>query len=206
MASDLVMMYQKEVEDGLSLVKSQKIPAGDWKAAEEHLKQCAQTLMLMEQKARSAGNSQKRDTTMVAVNSLRKEIDMLLDDVRRSSLLNRSRIGSDDDPESGRLLDPDEEEREILTKSQVSLENSRRALGDMHQVGLGIQNELSQQGETIHSVHGKVKHTTSLAGEGRNILRNVERAEMRNKLCAYGAVGAVFIGIVVAIYWILFRT
>jgi len=203
MASELVGLYQKEVEDGIALVKTQKIPAGDWKAAEEQLKQCAQTLQLMEQEARL---SRKRDTAMLVVNSLRKEIDSLLDEVRRSSLLNRSRVASDDDLESGRFLDPDDEEKEILTKSQSALEESRRRLAEIQEVGTGIQNNLSQQNETIYSVHGKIKHTSVLATEGRNILRNIERAETRNKIFAYGAVVVVFIGIVIAIYWILFRT
>ena len=207
MLSDLFQMYQKEVEDGLTLVKTQKIPAGDWRAAEDTLKQCSTTLFMMEQEARAGRNASRKDTAMVTVNSLKKEIESLLDDVRRSSLLNRSRIGSDEeDPEMGRLLDPDEDERQVLGRSQRALDNSRKMLMEMQDVGAGIQTNLAQQNETIQSVHGKVKNTNTLAGEGRNILRSIERNEMRNKFCAYGAVGAVFIGIVIAIYWVLFRT
>jgi hypothetical protein len=207
MLSDLFHMYQKEVEDGLTLVKTQKIPAGDWKAAEDTLKQCSTTLFMMEQEARSARNAARKDTAMVAVNSLKKEIDSLLDDVRRSSLLNRSRIGSDEeDPETGRLLDTEASEKQTLGRSDRALQNSKKMISEMQDIGAGIQKDLSQQSETIQSVHGKVKNTNSLAGEGRNILRGIEHNEMRNKVCAYGAVVAVFIGIVIAIYWILFRT
>ena len=206
MSSELVVMYQREVEEAIGLVKSQKIPAGDWRAAEDLLKQSQETLKLMEQEARSARNAHKKDVSMVSVNSLRREIDSLMDEVRKNSLLNRSRIGSDDDVESGRLLEPDEGERDVLKRSHDALLHSRRVLGEIQETGVDIQKNLSTQNDSISSVHGKVKNTNTLATEGRNILRNIERTEMRNKICAYGAVIAVFIGVVVAIYWILFRT
>jgi len=205
MSTELLVLYQKEIEEGLALVKTQKIPAGDWRAAEEQLKVCANNLRLMEEETRAARNASKKDITMVTINSLRKEIDSLMSDVKKSSLLNRSRIASEDDPETGGLLD-DEDERAILSSSQSALDKSRKNLIEMQEVGTDIQSNLEQQTHTIKGVIKKVRTTDKLASESRNILRGIERAELRNKFCAYGAVILVFIGIVIALYWIMFRT
>ena len=202
----VVVLFQQEIEEAIGIVNSQKIPAGDWRAAEDILKQSQQTLKLMELKVRSPRNAQKKDVFMVSVNSLRKEIDSLLDDVRRSSLLNRSLNGSDNDPESRRLLEPNGGEKEILMGSQSTLINARSNLAEILETREGIQKNLSLQNDTISSVQGKVNNTNTLANKGRNLLRSFEQAEIRNKLCVYGAVLAVFIGLFVAIYWILFRT
>jgi hypothetical protein len=207
MISDLFHMYQKEIEDNLSLVKSQKIPAGDWKAAEEALKSCQHTLVLMENEARAGRDTTRKDTALVTVRSMRKEIETLLDTVKKNSLLNRSRFGSDDEEEErGGLLGGDNDDQQILKRSGQALHESRRVIGEIKQTAANIQIDLEAQSQTMHSISGKVEHTNRISTVARNLLRTIEKNETRNKLFAYGAVVAVFIGIVVAIYWVLFRT
>ena len=186
----------------MTLVKSQNLPAGDWKEAEENLKLCAQMLMLMEQEAVST--KPRKDAAMITVKSLRREIDNLFEEASKSSLLGRSRF--EHDAEKGRLLRDDDEESRVLSNSGNSLAWSIKQVKEMQETGSKIQEDLSIQSQTMKSIGNKANRTNSLASEGRDNLRNMERRGMWNKLCAYGAVVLVFVGIVVAAYWTLFRT
>jgi hypothetical protein len=206
--SDLLLSYQKQIEEALELVKFQKIPAGDWQGADNILKECLQMVMLVEQKLRVKTDltlSQHRDTgaTKLAVKSLHKEIDSLVAEVNRNLLLRNFSRGSltEDDPENGLL----ESEQEILKRTGNNLRHANDTLIQIHKEAIGIQENLEAQRETLNSIHQKVGLTNRILIAGRNVIRKLETATIKGKVCAYAAVVAVMTGIVVAIYWVLFR-
>ena len=203
--SDLASLYQKEVEDYISLIKTQHIPVQDWKGADGLLKQCEQTLTLLEKESRSAGG--KRESVVTVVASLRRELDALNQEVKKKVLFSRNRRGSsDDDPEKGGLLNDNEEDRKILSKSKIALKKSTASMQVMSEQGLEIQRQLEEQEQTMRSALGKMNKTDQLSQEGRRHLNEIERGELRNKIFMYGAVIIVFIGIVVMLYYVFFRT
>jgi hypothetical protein len=204
--SDLASLYQKEVEDSISMVKNQTIPGGDLKGAESLLRQCEQTLTLLEKEARSAGGARK-EAIMATAAGLRREVEALNQETKKKALFGRQRRGSSagDDPERGGLLEDEEEDRKLVNKSKLALKKSTAAMSAMTEQGVEIQRQLEEQKNTMQSAMNKMNRTDALSQEGRRHLSEIERGELRNKIFMYGAVVIVFIGIVVMLYYVFFR-
>lgn len=75
---------------------------------------------------------------------------------------------------------------------------------EITEIGIGVQENLDSQMNTIRSAQRKMTDTNNLAGEARGILRNIEGNERRQRLFMYGAVILVVVGVSVAVYMILF--
>lgn len=206
---DLLLAYQREVEDGLELAKIKYIQAGEWAGALECLKLASSHLALMEQEARSGRHAARKDTALACIKSLRKELDDLISQARRRILLNRQasqealdeleRIQEkESDPEIG-------EDVKLLQQSGSNLLFVRKQLAEMTDTGLSTMDELNTQNTKLGSIHGKVDSTNGSLVDARNSVRKMEHMRRISSMCGYAAIFAVFGGAIFCIYWVLFR-
>lgn len=206
--SEFIALYQKEVEEYLALAKTQKIPAKDWKAAEEVLHKAQQSLKMMEASARgqkvAAGST---NVHQIACQRFRQEIGDLLQDVQKNELLQiKSKTYGERDVEAGGGLLEDEEEdnKQLLRGTHQTLAQATHSVRTMTANGESIKQELNKQKEQIQSAQDKIKLTNEKTQESRNLLRRLEHVGTKNKIITYGALGLVCVGVVVAMYFVLF--
>ena len=185
--SDLGGLYREEIESRIAAVR----PRLGEKGIEEELKAITQTISLLESEGRKNRSATRKEELLNAATALRREIEALAEENKRKALLARSAKVMDE--EAGGLLE--EDDSETLQRSGDNLSRSKKNLKEMVEIGVGVQENLSRQMETIHSARGKMTETNNLTGEARQILRNIEGNERRQRLFMYAAVILVVVGV-----------
>lgn len=198
--SDLAHLYQSEVEDDLEVVKSEKIPAGDWKSAEDLLSKCDQTLLMMEQASRSSSKKE----TMATCTSLRREVEALKDEVKRKALLAKPKFSEEEDDDD--IESQAADEKQMLVKSGQTLQQARKNAIGLQEIGTSIVENLQRQKEVLDQASSKVSRTNSLTQKGRDLLRTIEKAQMRNKIFYFGSIAMVVVGVMLLVLWIFFKS
>lgn len=107
------------------------------------------------------------------MNSLRETFEDLRETHTKQYLSEREQL-------IGSPLDMEPEERKTtqsLSRANHSLENSRRLLGEIEDIGLATLEELSEQRNRITSAQAKANEMRVLTNDARNIVRRMEKRE-----------------------------
>ncbi|KAH9256847.1 hypothetical protein BASA81_004960 [Batrachochytrium salamandrivorans] len=198
MSNEFVVIYQKEVEDGLAVVKQDKIPQGDWKGAEEQLKKSLASLQMMEATCR--GLPVRDPALSSSAKALRRELNDLMNDVQKNLLLGGTKTG---DGEGMDLEAQEAEKKQILRGSGAALNQAKQTLVGIQSNATTIIGELDKQKDTIASAKIKVDQTNDLTVESRNLLRQIESNSTRQKMITYGALLLVAIAVIACFYWVV---
>jgi hypothetical protein len=194
MLSDLGALYKEEIESRMAAVRTR---LGE-KGVEEELKAISQTISLLESEGRKNRSATRKEELLNSAAALKREVEALNEDNKRKTLLSHSAKVVDE--EAGGLL----EDEEALNHSGDALQKSKKNLREMMDIGLGVQENLDRQMDTINSTKGKMTETNNLTARARQALRNIEGNERRQKLFMYCAVLLVVVGVSAAVYMILF--
>lgn len=201
MSNEFVVIYQKEVEDGLAVVKQDKIPQGDWKGAEEQLKKSLASLQMMEATCR--GLPVRNPALSASAKALRRELNDLMNDVQKNLLLGAAGGKKPGDGEGVDLEAQEAEKKQILRGSGAALNQAKQTLVGIQSNATTIIGELDNQKKTIDSAINKVGQTNDLTVESRNLLRQIESNSTRQKMITYGALLLVAIGVIACFYWVV---
>lgn len=87
-----------------------------------------------------------------------------------------------------------------LTRSRLSLVDSKRVLEETEGIGRGVVGDLESQRETLLRSRTNVRETEGAAATARRLLRTMSRRELRHRLCLYLIIAALSASIVLVLY------
>lgn len=112
----------------------------------------------------------------------------------------RSLFGANSNGEQDRQRLLLQQNEDMLSSQNDTLERARRTMQETETVALEITEELGNNRETLMSAHNRIREVSGMTGRAKRILSSMNQRAVQQKMIMYGVAVALVLGFIILLY------